>query len=58
MLVGKINTLKSVNFLNFADEIILNSIDFLDLKKIVRINTTFGKFISGFNLVAFLNFDS
>ena len=47
MLIGNINTLQTVNSLYFTDHVILYGTDSLDLQKVMRIYTTFGKFITG-----------
>ena len=57
MLICDINALQTINLLNLAKHVILNSFNTLDLKKVMRINATFSKFVSGFYNSAIRNLD-
>ena len=58
MLVVDFHTLKPVNSLNLLDHIILHCTDTLDLQDIMRIHTTFGQTISGFQYLSIHNTNS
>ena len=58
MLIGNINTLQTVNSLYFADHEILYGTDTLDLQKVMRIYTTFGKFITGLQYSSVCDLDT
>ena len=58
MLVADFYTLQTVYTLYFLNHIVLNASQAFDLQNVVRVYTTFCDFITGFNDVAVVNFDS
>ena len=58
MLIRKVYTLKVIYLLNFTNQVILNVADGLDFQQVVRVDGTFGKFVTGFDYCAVLNFNS
>ena len=58
MFVTDFYTLQTVYTLYFLDHVVLNASQAFDLQDIMRVHATFCDFITGFNYVAVINFDS
>ena len=58
VLIADINALQTVNFLDLAEQIVLDCPDSFDLHQVVRVDASFSQLVAGFNGLAVHNLDS